>query len=396
MFDAKRRCAPSWENVSAEENRRTAKNCSNSGSCFVFVTATARTLQFTTVERTLPWAWYADPDVLRREGARVFARSWQYVGHSGQVAEDGSFFASVAGQIPVVVTRARDGDLRAFVNVCRHRGHVVASGSGQRETLQCPYHAWTYGLDGTLRAAPRSDREPGFELGELSLQAIPVDSWGPFVFVNPDAGAAPLAEALGDVPARLAEIIDVDALEFRFRTEFELEANWKIACENFLECYHCAVAHPGFTAAVDVSPDAYRLEAHGLVSSQVGPLRRNGNDDSFLAGGDVPRSQFHFLWPNFGINVFPGRPNLSCGPILPLGPEKTARFLDYFFAPDADQAWIDELMAFDNQIGREDTALVEGVQRGVRSGVLPEGRLLSESEQLVAHFQRLCAEALAE
>jgi len=346
------------------------------------------------VERTLPWAWYADPDVLRREGARVFARSWQYVGHSGQVAEDGSFFASVAGQIPVVVTRARDGDLRAFVNVCRHRGHVVASGSGQRETLQCPYHAWTYGLDGTLRAAPRSDREPGFELGELSLQAIPVDSWGPFVFVNPDAGAAPLVEALGDVPARLAEIIDVDALEFRFRTEFELEANWKIACENFLECYHCAVAHPGFTAAVDVSQDSYQLEAEGLTSSQLGPLRQNG--DSFLAGGDVPRSQFHFLWPNFGINVFPGRPNLSCGPILPLGPEKTARFLDYFFAPDADQAWIDELMAFDNQIGREDTALVEGVQRGVRSGVLPEGRLLSESEQLVAHFQRLCAEALAE
>ena len=348
------------------------------------------------MERTLPWSWYADPDVLRREGARIFARSWQYVGHAGQITEEGSFFASVAGQIPVVVTRARDGVLRAFVNVCRHRGHVVASGSGQRETLQCPYHAWTYGLDGTLRAAPRSDREPGFDLGELALQAIPVDSWGPFVFVNPDAGAGALAEALGDVPARLAEIIDVDALEFRFRNEFELEANWKIACENFLECYHCAVAHPGFTAAVDVSPDAYRLEAHGLVSSQVGPLRHNGDGVSFLSAGDVPRSQFHFLWPNFGINVFPGRPNLSCGAILPLGPERTARFLDYFFARDVDQEWIDELIAFDDQIGREDTALVEGVQRGVRSGVLPEGRLLAESEQLVAHFQGLCAEALAE
>ena len=96
------------------------------------------------------------------------------------------------------------------------------------------------------------------------------------------------------------------------------------------------------------------------------------------------------------LHVFPGRPNLSCGAILPLGPERTSRFLDYFFAPDVDQAWIDELLAFDDQIGREDTALVEGVQRGVRSGVVPEGRLLSESEQLVAHFQRLCAEALAE
>ena len=346
------------------------------------------------METTLPWAWYADPEILRREGERIFARAWQYVGHSGQVADEGSFFASVAGQIPVVVTRARDGALRAFLNVCRHRGHVVANGSGKRETLQCPYHAWTYGLDGALRAAPRSDREPGFELGELGLRAIQVDTWGPFVFVNPAEDAEPLGSVLGDVPAQLAEILDVGTLEFRFRSEFELDANWKIACENFLECYHCAVAHPGFTEAVDVSPDSYRLESAGLTSSQLGPLRQNG--DSFLAGGDIAHSQFHFLWPNFGINVFPGRPNLSCGPILPLGPERTGRFLDYFFAPDVEQAWIDELLAFDSQIGREDTALVEGVQRGVRSGVLQDGRLLSESERLVAHFQGLCVEALAE
>ena len=185
------------------------------------------------------------------------------------------------------VTRARDGELRAFLNVCRHRGHVVANGSGTRETLQCPYHAWTYGLDGRLRAAPRSDREPGFEADELGLLQIGVDTWGPFVFVNPDPNADPLADALGDVPARLAEILDVDALEFRFRTEFELDVNWKVSCENFLECYHCAVAHPGFSAAVDVSPDAYRLEAHGLVSSQVGPLRPNGA--TFLADGEVTR-----------------------------------------------------------------------------------------------------------
>jgi choline monooxygenase len=362
-----------------------------SGSFRVSVTATARRLQLSGMERSLPWAWYTDPDVLRREGERIFARAWQYAGHTGEIGETG-FFASAAGQIPVVVTRARDGELRAFLNVCRHRGHIVASGSGARETLQCPYHAWTYALDGQLRAAPRSDREPGFDADELGLRQIQADTWGPFVFVNPDADAAPLAEALGDVPAQLAEILDVNTLEFRLRAEFELDANWKISCENFLECYHCAVAHPGFSAAVDVSPDAYRLEASGLVSSQFGPLRQNG--DSFLANGEVPRSQFHFLWPNFGLNVFPGHPNLSCGPMLPIGPERTGRFLDYFFAPGVDQAWIDELLAFDNQVGLEDRSLVEGVQRGVRSGILSEGRLLSESEQLVAHFQRLCAEAL--
>src|SRR5512132_4054602 len=111
MLLANRSCDPSPLNARADEKRRTAKNCSNSGSCSVFVTATIRTLQFASVETTLPWGWYADPEILRREGERIFARAWQYVGHSGQVAEEGSFFASVAGQIPVVVTRARDGAL---------------------------------------------------------------------------------------------------------------------------------------------------------------------------------------------------------------------------------------------------------------------------------------------
>jgi phenylpropionate dioxygenase-like ring-hydroxylating dioxygenase large terminal subunit len=346
------------------------------------------------VERTLPWSWYSDPDVLRRENERIFAGAWQYVGHTGQLADAGSYFAGTAGQIPVVVTRAREGTTRAFLNVCRHRGHVLATGAGKRETLQCPYHAWTYGLDGALRAAPRADREPGFDFGELGLHEIAVDSWGPFVFVNPAADAPPLRQALGDVPERVAAIVDVDTLEFRFRTEYEVEANWKIACENFLECYHCAVAHPGFSAEVDIAPDAYRLESAGLTSSQLGPLRENGR--SFLADGEIPHSQFHFVWPNFGINIFPGRTNLSCGPIVPVGPERTGRFLDYFFGPDVEQPWIDELIAFDTQVGAEDTELVKGVQQGVRSGLLEEGRLLSESEQLVARFQRLCAEALAE
>src|SRR5712692_2890077 len=197
MLPAKRRCAPSAVNARTEEKRRTAKNCSMSGSFCVSVTATARTLQFRGMKRSLPWARYADPDVLRREGERIFARAWQYVGHTGQITETG-FFASTAGQIPVVVTRARDGELRAFLNVCRHRGHIVASGSGTRETLQCPYHAWTYALDGQLRTAPRSDREPGFDADELGLRQIQVDSWGPFVFVNPDPDGAPLAAALGD------------------------------------------------------------------------------------------------------------------------------------------------------------------------------------------------------
>jgi choline monooxygenase len=342
---------------------------------------------------TLPWSWYSDPDVLRRERERILTRAWQYAGHTGQLAGAGSFFATAAGDIPVVVTRARDGELRAFLNVCRHRGHPVARGEGRRETLQCGYHAWTYGLDGALRAAPRSDGDPGFDRDGLSLRPAAVETWGPLVFVNPDPEAPPLAEALGPLPAQLAEAVDLDALEHRFRVEFDLAANWKIACENFLECYHCPVAHPGFSELVDVAPDAYLLSADGLTSTQLGPLRDGGGETPF-AGGEVARGQFHFLWPSFGLNVFPGRPNLSCGPILPAGPVRTHRFLDYFFARDVDQAWVDELLELDNQVGREDRALVEAVQQGVRTGLVERGRLIAGSERLTAHFQALTAAAL--
>ena len=346
------------------------------------------------MERTLPWSWYADETVLQREQERIFARAWQYVGHTGQLPEPGTYFTSRAGRIPVVVTRARDGQLRALLNVCRHRGFTVAEGNGRRETLQCRYHAWTYELDGGLRTAPRADREGGFDGEKLGLLPLAIDTWGPFVFVSPDADAPPLRDALGPLPELVARAVDVQTLEFRFRTDFTVEANWKIACENFLECYHCPVAHPGFSAAVDVSPDRYRLETDGLTSSQFGDLR--GGDGSFLAGHEVPHSQFHFLWPNFGINIVPGHPNLSCGPFIPAGPQRSKRWLDYFFAPEVEEQWVEELIAFDNQVGSEDVALVEGVQRGVASGVLDAGRLMPQSEQLVAHFQRLCAEALAE
>jgi phenylpropionate dioxygenase-like ring-hydroxylating dioxygenase large terminal subunit len=332
----------------------------------------------TSVERTLPWSWYSDAEVLRLEQERIFRGVWQYAGRLDQVAEPGSYFAGRAGDVPVVVTRARDGELRAFLNVCRHRGSVVAAGEGRRESLQCPYHAWTYGLDGTLRSAPRG--EEVIEEG-LSLLPLSLETWGPFVFVSPDPGAAPLRETLGE----LHDAVPVEGLTFHHRVEYELEANWKVACENFLECYHCAVAHPRFSAAVDVSPDAYRLEEHRWHSSQYAP----GRD------GDT-RGQFHFVWPNLKINVFPGRPNLSIGPIWPEGPERSRGFLDYFFTADEDERWIAELLELDDQVGHEDKALVENVQKGVRSGVLEEGRLLGESERLIAHFDRLVREALAD
>jgi choline monooxygenase len=345
--------------------------------------------------RTLPWSWYTDPAVLRLEQERIFRRFWQYAGRVDEVAAPGSFTTTRAGDVPVVLVRDEAGALRAFLNVCRHRGSLVCSGSGARRSLQCPYHAWTYGLDGKLLNAPRMKREGGSETNGLGLVQLRLETWGPFVFVNPDPDAAPLSDFLGDIPERIAEAgIDVDGLRLLERSESETEANWKICAENYLECYHCPTAHPGFSAVVDVSPDNYLLEIHRWRMAQVGPLRpepRGVYDPS----GEVERGQFHFVFPNTVVNVMPGRPNLSIGPIVPLAPERSYRSLDYLVDAGAGDDWTREMLAFDTQVGAEDRALVERVQAGVRSGLLEGGNLLPESERLVAHFQSLVLEALA-
>jgi phenylpropionate dioxygenase-like ring-hydroxylating dioxygenase large terminal subunit len=347
------------------------------------------------MEHTLPYSWYSDPEILHREQQRIFRSAWQYTGHTGELPEPGTFRAARAGPSPVVLTRTRDGELHAFLNVCRHRGYPLAAGSGKRETLQCPYHAWTYGLDGSLRAAPRSEEEPAFPKDELGLCEVAVDTWGPFLFVNTSADPEPLAQALGSMPAQIAELgLDVDSLVFHTRWEAELDANWKIVCENFLECYHCQVAHPQLAEVLDVSAEAYALSTDGRLSSQRGPVRPGGGTTMHL-DGELPHGQFHFLWPNLGVNLFPGRPNISIGPIVPVTPDRTYRFLDYFFGPDVGQDWIDELMALDDQVGREDRGLVEGVHRGLASGLLEHGYLMGRSEQLIGHFQQLTREALA-
>jgi phenylpropionate dioxygenase-like ring-hydroxylating dioxygenase large terminal subunit len=349
---------------------------------------------------TLPASWYSDPTVAELERERIFTRTWQYGGPAEQVAEPGSFMVTRAGHVPIVVTRARDGVLRAFVNVCRHRAYMVASGSGCRETLQCAYHAWTYELDGSLRKAPRSERERGFDRDDFSLLPVSVDVWGPFLFVNPDPEAAPLAETLGGLPAIVATSgLDLSTLRFHSHHEWPIEANWKVALENYLECYHCPTAHPGFSKVIDVDPDAYGLTVSPTFSSQIGPVRAaaltgNGNVP-YVPVGEVAHSQYHFLWPNTTVNIAPGPANISLERWVPDGTGRTIEVTDYWFGIDVAPELVEEVLAFDDQVGREDTDLVVSVQAGLDSGRVQQGRLMRESEQLIADFQRRVRDAIA-
>jgi choline monooxygenase len=342
--------------------------------------------------QTLPYSWYVDPAVAAAERERIFRRAWQYAGHTGELTGPGSLFPTQVGGLPVVVTLDGDAELRAFLNVCRHRGTVLVDEPQTRGTIQCPYHAWTYGLDGSLRGAPRSKDEPCFDKEELGLAPVSVDTWGPFVFVNPDPEAAPLADALGDLPAVVAENgLDIAELRFHHRTSYSINANWKIAIENYLECYHCQLNHPDLVQVID--EEAQRHESVGLRLSQIPPLHREAHSRSpYDLSDSVPTAQYHILFPAMKLNVNPGRPNLSIGPLWPAAVDRTDAWFDYFFVDGADETWIGQMLEFDNQVGSEDTALVEAVQRGAGSGALPHGRLLARSEVLIGAFQQLVRE----
>jgi choline monooxygenase len=347
--------------------------------------------------RTLPYSWYSDPAIAAAEHDRIFRRMWQYAGHTGELDGPGSVFPTRVAGLPVVVALDREGTLRAFLNVCRHRGTILVDEAQTRGTIQCRYHAWTYGLDGRLRAAPRSKDEPGFEMDELGLVEAQVDTWGPFVFVNLDRDADGLAAALGDLPDTVAANgLDVNALRFHHRVPYEVAANWKIAIENYLECYHCRLNHPDFVRVID--EHAQREEASGLRLSQFPPVHPDAERDDapYDVRGGLPTAQYHLLFPAMKFNVNPGRPNLSIGPMWPLAPDRTAAWLDYFFPEGTSPGWIEELLAFDAQVGSEDSGLVEAVQLGAASGALEHGRLITRTEALLATFQQMVRERLGD
>jgi choline monooxygenase len=328
---------------------------------------------------TLPSAWYVEPAYLDDELGRVFDRSWQYAGPSALVAEPGTFLTTRAGRVPIVVTRDTDGGLNAFVNVCRHRGAEVArERNGRRKSLQCHYHAWTYGLDGRLRAAPRTE---ALDLGGIELPRVSVETWGPFVFVNPEAEAGPLEDALGELPRIVADAaVPLEAIRPRRSSSYEIQANWKLVVDNYLECYHCPVAHPGFTSAFDV--DDYRLSEYPSFSIQRTPGRESGE------------GLYAYLWPNFTLNAYPGPGNVSVNLFVPLAADRTLALFEYYLADAVTDSEADEFVAFVDQVQREDTELCESAQRGLRSGRLERGLLVPGREDGLAHFQRLVQQAL--
>ncbi|MEQ8896957.1 MAG: ring-hydroxylating oxygenase subunit alpha [Roseovarius sp.] len=329
----------------------------------------------------------------------VIAKTWQWVCHVEKLRAPGSYVTvSIAGR-PVAVVRDRDGVLRAFYNVCKHRAHELLSGEGNTSRIMCPYHAWVYRLDGQLVRAPETEHLVDFEPGEICLDAVQVEEFCGFVFVNLDPAAKPLQEQSGNLGTEIRHWApDIEDLTLGHRLTYDIKSNWKNVVDNFLECYHCPTAHKDFCDLVDM--DTYKVTTYESYSSHMADAGQGANSAYDVSNATVRTHAVWWLWPTTCLMRYPGRSSMIVLNIIPVGPDRTLETYDFFLeTPEPDAMERDAMRYLDEVLQVEDIGLVESVQRGMSTPAFTQGRIVNDpsgsgkSEHAVHHFHGLMLEA---
>ena len=358
---------------------------------------------------TLPSEAYADEGVFRWELEHFFDRSWVCVGRADDLINPGDRRAVALGLESALLTRGDDGVLRAFYNVCRHRGHELMEVGGEEAAsgkfLRCPYHAWCYGLDGELRGAPGFGNLPGFEKAEYSLVEMPLVEWHGWLFANASGDGPPFEEHVGNLGG-LIENHRPGELVAGARHGYEVEANWKILVENYHECYHCSVIHPELTrvspptSSVNLEPEGAWVGGPMLLADGTETMSLDGKSHAprlpHLAEGQERKIYYFGLFPNLLISVHPDY--VLTHRLQPLAPERTAVECEWLFSREAIESdGFDPSYARDfwDITNKQDWGACEGVQRGVSSRGYRQGPL-SPREDAVYQFITMVARGYLE
>ncbi|MBI2678661.1 MAG: aromatic ring-hydroxylating dioxygenase subunit alpha [Candidatus Koribacter versatilis] len=338
---------------------------------------------------TIPGPWYTDERIAELERKTVFGRTWQMIGRAAQVAEPGQYLTGEIAGEPIVVTRSNDGVLRAFFNVCRHHAAaVMTEPEGKASVLRCPYHGWTYGLDGVLKGVPEFEGVQCFEREKMGLAPVRVEAWEKFVFVCLDANAPSLSEYLGGMVQRF-QPMHLEKLHFAGRRLFELKCNWKVFVDNYLDGgYHVPHLHKGLNSILEYKN--YTIENEGRFCLQSSPIDASGGEQ-MTAQVRQGRALYFWLYPNVMFNWYEGY--LDTNLVIPLGIDRMAVIFEFYFADvsAASAARNQQSMDVSERIQDEDHAICESVQRGLSSRAYGAGRLSVRREAGEHLFHRLLA-----
>ncbi|KGJ03239.1 choline monooxygenase [Paracoccus halophilus] len=332
----------------------------------------------------------------------IFARTWQWVCHVEKLRNPGDYIAVTVAGYPIAVVRDREGTLRAFYNVCKHRAHHLLEGTGNTTRIMCPYHAWTYKLDGQLVRAPHTETLENFNTKDICLDQVQVEEFCGFVYVNLDPGAESLSKQSGDLETEIRHWApDIEQLTFGHRLTYDIRSNWKNVIDNFLECYHCPTAHKDFCTLVDM--DTYKVTTHGIYSSHMAEAGKTANSAYDTSNAKVKTHAVWWLWPNTCLMRYPGRSSMIVLNVIPAGPDRTLETYDFYLeTPEADATELEAIRYINEVLQPEDIGLVESVQRGMSTPAFTQGRIVNDpegsgqSEHALHHFHGLVLDAYAQ
>ena len=351
---------------------------------------------------TLSSAYYTDAGVFELEKEAIFYRSWQYVAPRQSFASPGDYVVVDICEQSVFVILGDDFKLRAFYNVCRHRAHELLQGQGNvASAIVCPYHAWTYKKDGSLRHARNTADLANFCLKDYGLKSIQLEEFVGCVFVNLDAKAQRLSDAVADLETDIrSRVLFLDDLRVPMANTFgptTIEAGWKVVVDNYVECYHCEHAHPDFASLICM--DDYQMETFGLWSRQIGPnIRHKNSAYDVTRGQGYQRALFWYLWPNTTFNILPGADEMNVSAVRPRSLTRSS-FEGHTLSIDNKQNTARSIYTAEVLVP-EDISLCESVQRGLKSHSYDQGRIVADkqlsgiSEHALHHFHRLVYQAL--
>src|SRR5450631_2082166 len=343
---------------------------------------------------SIPAPFYTDAEVCAQENERIFARTWQVVGHREQLANAGDFFTTELLGEPLLLVRGSQGELRGFYNVCRHRAGPPAEGCGSRKLFRCGYHGWTYGLDGALLSATEVEGVENFRVEDFALIPVRTEEWFNLVFVNLDAEARPLRESLGDLPKQ-AEKFPFAAMKLFERRTYDMKCNWKTYVDNFLEGYHLPSVHPGLNRELDFN--AYTVEPYARHVRQFSPIRGAQPGDTtprrYQEAREDLTTDYFWIFPNWMLNCYPD--NVSLNIVLPVEPERSLAIFEWYL-PEQDHGTpaAKASVEFSDQIQMEDVGICETVQKNLHSRSYQHGRYSIKQETGVHAFHRMYAEVM--
>ncbi|WP_222915540.1 SRPBCC family protein [Natrinema sp. SYSU A 869] len=352
----------------------------------------------------LPARYFTDPDVHEMEKENVFGRYWVYAGHANCIPEPGDHFTRSIGDREIIIVRTQDGDIEAFYNVCAHRGSAMVEETpmtdpGNASRIQCPYHLWTYDLEGELASTPKSFEDarlnPDLEDEDVSpvdpeensLMSVHTDRIGPFVFVNFDEEPMSLAEQAGTMKTEL-ESLPLEEYHLSRRIVSEVACNWKVFAGNYSECDHCQTNHQDWVKDLELLDSELEVnDYHWILHYKH---REDVEDEMRIH--DEHEAKFYYFWPNFTVNMYGTADGYGTYIIDPIDEGRFQLVADYYFR-DPDLTEEEEtFIRTSRQLQEEDIELVERQQRGLNSGAIAQARL-GPNEHTVHRLHRLAQEA---